>query len=320
MMGRVRETRKDLPRRMYFHHGAYTFRGKDNKRVNLGKDYGDALRKYADLVGPVPKSRMRISDLLDEYLASNKYLDLEPRTREDYLGSVALLRPVFGAMWPEDIEPTDIYDYMDKRGAPVRANRDKAVLSNVLNLAIRKGLISINPCKSVKRNKETPAYREVLDGEVRDFLPHCPEWLQVYIELKCLVGLRQGDMLKLGLFNLRDDGLYCETGKRKKRLLFRWSDALLVATNRAKALRRKPSEARLFPITARGFKSAWSRAMNKYQPKTVSLRFAENDLRAKVAGDAIDLGMDATAMLGHSSSSVTHRHYVRGTRKVNPLR
>ena len=40
--------------------------------------------------------------------------------------------------------------------------------------------------------------------------------------------------------------------------------------------------------------------------------------RAKVA-TAIDLGQNATAMLGHSSDAVTKRHYERGTRKVEPL-
>ena len=56
--------------------------------------------------------------------------------------------------------------------------------------------------------------------------------------------------------------------------------------------------------------------MDKYEGE----RFAENDLRAKVASDAIDLGLDATSMLGHSSDAVTRRHYIRGTRKVSPLK
>jgi hypothetical protein len=48
--------------------------------------------------------------------------------------------------------------------------------------------------------------------------------------------------------------------------------------------------------------------------------FAENDLRAKVATEAIELGQNATAMLAHSSDAVTKRHYQRGTEKVEPLR
>ena len=64
---------------------------------------------------------------------------------------------------------------------------------------------------------------------------------------------------------------------------------------------------------------AWNRAMRAWQPDDVAARFAENDLRAKVAGQALDKGMDAASMLAHSSDAVTRRYYVRGLRKVQPL-
>ncbi len=79
--------------------------------------------------------------------------------------------------------------------------------------------------------------------------------------------------------------------------------------------------ASIFAISAREIKSPWSRAMASY--KTIEekdQRFAQNDLRAKVASEAFDLGLDATSMLGHSSDAVTRRNYIRGTRKVQPLR
>ena len=59
--------------------------------------------------------------------------------------------------------------------------------------------------------------------------------------------------------------------------------------------------------------------MHAWQPDDAAARFAENDLRAKVAGAAIDKGMDAASMLGHSTDAVTRRHYIRVTRKVLPL-
>jgi hypothetical protein len=70
-------------------------------------------------------------------------------------------------------------------------------------------------------------------------------------------------------------------------------------------------------LTNSGFKSVWARAM---EAKSLSETFAENDLRAKVATEAIELGQNATAMLGHSSDATTKRHYQRGTQKVEPLR
>lgn len=316
-MGRTRQSRKDLPRRMYFDHGAYYFTPKAGPKINLGRDLGDALRKYAEIVQPAA-TRKNIGAVMDAYIAQ-KLPRLAPRTQADYLDAIGRLRPVFGAMWPEDLEPRHGYQYQHARGADVRANRELAVLSNVMQQAIEEGIINANPLKQVRRAKESPREREVLDEEVAGLLAHTPAWLDAYILIKSLTGLRQGDMLRLGKFSKRDDGLFVLTGKRQKRLLFAWTPALREAVAMAEALRRRPSEARWFPISGSGFKSAWARAMKK----TVAgggESFAENDLRAKVAGQALEMGLDATSMLAHSSDAVTRRHYIRGTRKVQPLR
>ena len=313
-MGRTRKSRNDLPRRMYWHHGAYYFFPKGEKPVRLSADYGEAMTKYASILQPAT-GRQRLSAVMDAYIKAELPKRRE-RTRADYMDAITRLRPVFGEMWPEDLKPKHIYQYLTARGAPTRANREVAVLSNIMNQAVKMGLVDENPCRQVRRNEENPRTREVLDSEIESFLPCCPDWLQAYVELKLLTGLRQGDMLKLGLFNIRDDGLFVETGKRKKKLLFQWTTALRDSVEQCKALRRKPSDPRLFVISQSGFKSAWARAMKAYGQES----FAENDLRAKVASEAIDMGKDAASILGHSSDAVTRRHYIRGTRKVTPMR
>ena len=46
-MGRVRQSRKDLPQRVYHKHGAYYFVDNHNKWHPLGKDYStDAFAPY----------------------------------------------------------------------------------------------------------------------------------------------------------------------------------------------------------------------------------------------------------------------------------
>lgn len=325
-MGKPRQSRKDLPARVYTKHGAYYFVDASNKWHPLGKDYGEAMQKWAAMLQPVV-GRVRIGAVMNAYIVE-QLPARKPRTREDYLASIAVLRPVFGEMWPEDVEPKHIYAFMRLRNAPVRANRDVAVLSNVMNQAIRMGLVNANPCKQVRRNEEHPRTREVLDSEIAAFLPHCPEWLQAYIRLKLLTGLRQGDMLNIRLDQLRNDGLFVQTGKRGKRLLFTWTDDLREAVDTIKALRHRITSLFLFNsqrdgthLSGMGFKSAWARAMAKAMGAgSLTETFAENDLRAKVASEAVELGQNATAMLGHSSDAVTKRHYQRGTQKVEPLR
>lgn len=326
VMGKPRQSRKDLPSRVYMKHGAYYFVDTANKWHPLGKEYGPAMQKWAAMVQPVI-GKQRVSAVMDTYI-KEQLPARKPRTQEDYLASIAMLRPVFGEMWPEDIEPKHIYAFMRLRNAPVRANRDVAVLSNVMNQAIRMGLINTNPCKQVRRNEENPRTREVLDGEIVSFLPHCPEWMRAYIRLKLLTGLRQGDMLNIRLDQLREDGLFVQTGKRGKRLLFTWTPTLKEAIDTIKALRHRVTSLYLInserdgtKLSSSGFKSAWARAMAKaMEAGSLSETFAENDLRAKVASEAVELGQNATLMLGHSSDAVTKRHYERGTRKVEPLR
>lgn len=326
-MGKPRKARNDLPLRVYAKHGAYYFVDSTNNKWHpLGREFGPAMQKWAAMVQPMI-GKVRMGAVMDAYI-KEQLPARKPRTQEDYLASIAMLRPVFGEMWPEDVEPKHIYTYMRLRNAPVRANRDVAVLSNVMTQAIRMGLINTNPCKQVRRNEEHPRTREVLDSEIVAFLPHCPAWLQAYIRLKLLTGLRQGDMLNIRLDQLRDDGLFIQTGKRGKRLLFTWSDDLHTAVDTIKTLRHRVTSLCLFnsardgtALTSSGFKSAWARTMAKaIEAGSLTETFAENDLRAKVASEAVELGQNATAMLGHSSDAVTKRHYERGTRKVEPLR
>lgn len=322
-MGRTRTSRRDLPRRMYHYHGAYYFIAAGGKRTHLGRDIGAAIRAYAAICQPAT-GRQNLGAVMDAYI-HDKLPTRKPRTQSDYLEAITRLRPVFGDMWPEDLAPKHVYQYLRERTAKVRANREIAVLSNIMQQAIEMGLIDANPCKQVRRNTESPRERAVSDADVAGLLPHCPDWLRAYIGLKVLTGLRQGDMLRLGKANERADGLYVETGKRGKKLMFAWTPALRDALDACHAIRRRVSTLHLFasrngtPMSLSGFKTAWARAMAKAVAAGVE-GFAENDLRAKVAGEAIDQGRDAASMLGHSTDAVTRRHYIRGTRKVAPLR
>jgi hypothetical protein len=63
-MGRTRTTRKDLPRRMYHHHGAYSFRAPDGRRVNLGRDL--AVELVADPGVPTAGEIVGRDDPVDE--------------------------------------------------------------------------------------------------------------------------------------------------------------------------------------------------------------------------------------------------------------
>ena len=323
-MGRRRKSRLDLPQRVYFDHGIYFFVPINGPKVNLGRELPLALAKWAEIVAP-PMRLTTVSSLMDRYL-----LQVAPRkskrTYADNKIEIALLRKVFGHMAPDDITPQDIYAYMDARGAPIRANREKSLLSHIFSVAIRWGAARDNPCRLVKRNPEKPRDRYVSDEELATLRSHCPAWLQLYLDLKSLTGMRKGDMLRLTLGAITADGLAITQGKTGQRLIYEWNSDLRSTVESIKGLRRPVRSLHLFttqdgqPFTQKGFNSAWQRAMGKAVQMGLA-RFTEHDLRAKVVTDARNEGLDAQRLAGHKNSAMTDRYVKsRQVEKVRPLK
>ncbi len=153
-----------------------------------------------------------MGEIMDRYM-----FEVAPKKAPSTYGSnkreMGNLRAVFGHMKPEEITAPDIYAYMDKRGAPVRANREKALLSHVFSYAIRWGVTKDNPCRHVKRNPEKPRDRYVEDWELEAFKAGSGELLRNYVDFKYLTGMRKGDILRLRLEALTEDGIAVTQGK-----------------------------------------------------------------------------------------------------------
>lgn len=324
-MGRRRQSNYELPKRVYPRHGAYYFHPKGKKAIWLGRDLAIALAEYGRLVDP-PTSIENMGDVIDDFMRLRPGT-VAARTYADNLIEARKLKYAFAHMKPAEIKPSHIYAYMAERGAPIRANREVALLSKAMQHAIKKGLIDANPCKLVSRNTESPRTRYVEGRELREFgSEYVPKWLRVYLVLKYLTGLRQGDMLRLVLQNVDETAaaLRVRTGKTGKPLRFKLTWALRVVLEQAKALRRPKESTLLFTnrkgkqMTARGFKSAWQRAQIQWAADG-NTRFWEHDIRGKTGSDS-QTDAAAQELLGHDNPATTRRHYRRGERKVTPLR
>lgn len=150
---------------------SYRFMQADGTAIQLGTDKEQAILKVAQMGGSVSMPGT-VKDLWMMYQLSSAWKELSERTQNDYTIYSGPLLKVFSGVHVAAIRPAHIARYLRKEraSAPVRANREKALLSNLMNLAIEQGLIDVNPCKQVKRNKETP----------RDVSPE-PELLQRFI-------------------------------------------------------------------------------------------------------------------------------------------
>jgi integrase len=307
------------------------------------------LIKYQQLTGKGAGPLLTVGDLLDRYLAE-VVPTKAPRTQIDNYKEIARLRIAFGGMLIGDVTEQLVYQYLDGRRskngdpAPVRANREIALLRHAYRKAIRWGSATRNPCLGIEYNRETPRDRDVSDQDLLQFLAGASPLIRGYAELKQLTGLRKGDLLLLRKSDLTEEGILVEprktrrlnprTGLRKGRQrLIEWSPELSAAVDTVKRLwegQRHVSSVYLFHTrkgapyyneaksTADGFDSIWHRYMKKAEAKGVE-HFTEHDIRAKAGSEAVRAGQDGPKLLGNSQA-IFNKVYSRGVEKVQPLK
>lgn len=328
-MGRPRKSAKHLPERMLQKHGAYYF-VKDQKWHPLGKDYGAALVKYAELVG-TPARVTKVKDAVWTYIehCTSRPEPLADATLDGYRRSAANLMPVFGEADLSAVEPTHVYQYLVTKGN-VQANRDRALLSASFTHARRIGAFrGDDPTKGLQyRNAERPRKRYVNDGELAVILNAVSPKLACIARFAFLTGMRQSDALRVRMSDIDDEGIHYTTGKTGVPLVVLWSPDLRDCVEEAKGLWRRFGREWLFeshpkgkhakrgvgPYTTSGLRALWR--VGRKKAGMVDIRL--HDLRRK-AGSDMEAG-DAQRLLGHADGKVTARHYRAKADRVKPAR
>jgi integrase len=264
-----------------------------------------------------------MNDLFERY-AVDVIPTKAPSTQASNHRELGLLRAVFGRMHPQDLTAQDIYRYLDERGrtAPVRANREIALLSHILRKAVRWGVLAESPAIHIERHRERPRDRDIRMEEFQAVYAIASPTIQVAMDLAVITGLRQGDILQLRLQDITDEGLTVQTSKTGKRLLFELTPGLRETVDRARSLRRRIGTIYILanrdgkPYTGSGFRTLWQRVMRRaLDSGNLVNRFTFHDLRALAA----KLAEDPQALLGHTSKSQTIS-YLRSPQKVKPTR
>ncbi|WP_235837940.1 tyrosine-type recombinase/integrase [Chitinasiproducens palmae] len=268
----------------------------------------------------------------------------EPSTQAHNRVAMKPLRAVFAAFPIRDLKPRHVYRYVDQRTAKTAARREIEILSHAFTKAVEWGIIDRHPFKGeVRLAGEKPRTRYVEDAEIIECLSLESKRragsvlaVQAYIRVKLLTGLRRGDLLRLTMSDIKDDGIHVQPRKTAlttgKRLIIEWSDELRAAVASAKAARPVKISPFLFCNRrgecyvsdengrAGGWESMWSGFMKRVMTETsVTDRFTEHDLRAKCASDAQTLE-HARTLLAHADGRITERVYRRRPERVAPLR
>lgn len=278
----------------------YRYHPVGGKPIRLGTDRDEAIRKVLG-VNAEASTQGTMRELWDLYRKTARWAELKPRTQSDYEQYSVKLLEVMGDVPAQMIRPADIARYLrvERAEAPVRGNREVALLSNLMHVAIERGDIDVNPCKQVKKNSEKARTEAPEPEELRRFL----EWLSrggaarrtlaLMAEFAALAGSRRTEFLDLQMpqIDLQQGVIRLQRAKQhggtKKAETIQMGPAMESLAKRLLALPRPDTSLHVFinqngnPLTESGFTTGWQRAMvEALEDGVVTRRFTFHDLRA----------------------------------------
>lgn len=309
---------------------SYDMRGTGEPDIALGRDRDAALKRWDELHNRKPRIAGTIEEAFTgwERSALPGYSSLE--TRKGYARSLARLRLAFAEATWDGIAFKDLKDYLKARSAKTQGNRELAVLSIVWNWARGEGLTDLPwPAAGMQRsrwkNAEGARQVEVSDEAFAAIYRHAGPALRDALDLATATGMRVKDCLKVLMSDVRGGALLLQAGKTGKRIEFDLSQSEVLP---ALIKRRRESKAlHLYLLTSERGKPLSLRALQERFAAARALAALEHpeadsvwlrDMRKRAAQLAGTVG-DASALLQHSSESVTRRHYRHGER-VRPVR
>ena len=180
------------------------------------------------------------------------------------------------------------------------ANREIALLSNLLNLAVNRGDMDANPCKQVRRNKESPRTEAPAAEDLQKFVrwmtgnPKRPQRTVIanMAEFAAYSGARRMEFLDIAAQQIDRQKGVIRVLRGKQRGGVRVWDEIAIGPQMADLLDRLTLEdgACVFrnkfgnAYTEKGFKANWSTMMKSAMEEGVmSRRFTFHDLRAYYA-------------------------------------
>lgn len=274
-MPRRRTKYRHLPPWMHFKSGAYYLvKSEHGKRpwTRLGTDYAQALAEYARLTRIVITPGTYFRDLAAEYVRA-EFPKLRSATRESYGLALENLLKSFGDAPVRKITPAHVGRYMDLRSSIHSANREKAVLSKILQLGVRWGWCDENVARKVAYHATTRRRTIITPAQWKEIHLAAPSNLiPVFMDLALITGLRVGDLLALRWSQVTVEGMHVLQGKNSVEGVYVRTESLESVLERARRLHGdavalvRPDTAiihtrLLQPYSYAGIRSAWRRVL-----------------------------------------------------------
>lgn len=313
------------------------------KWIPLGSDYSIACAQWARLEGkPIPVQARTFGSVAKWYREKfgKRCADGTYQLPKDQERELVRLEAVFERSPIETITPVDVKTYLTSRmsekplkdgeqpvPAPIRANREIARLSHVINAAREHGLTNMaNPCTGVTRNDEEGRGRYAEDAEFDAMYAAGDELLRDAMDLMLITSQRPSDTIKAKKAHMINGHLRVRQGKTGTLVPIRIEGDLKMILDRMLGRDRKASSVYLIadengqPLTYDQLEGRWSAARAaaaETMPSVADLQM--RDLRGKAATDVNDLA-HAQKLLGHKTRAMTEKYVKqRAGESVAPL-
>lgn len=204
--------RRQKSGRVYYYFDTGAVAGRKRKEIPLGSDLNEAIAKYSKLKKTdwvPPRGVVTFGDAAKRYMAEVVPTKATATQRGNALEMERLLAYFDNPPAALDsIEPKHVRAYLDARSeAPVRANREKALLSHVFNKAREWGLTKAsNPCAGIQTYREKGRKDVYIEDEVYQAVyEEGDKILQGAMDLAYLTAQRSGDLLHISELDIKVD-------------------------------------------------------------------------------------------------------------------
>ena len=253
------------------------------------------------------------------YKSGPEFAALAPRTRRDYDGVFAWLRPI-GATPLHLIDPPLVMGIRDKAFAAHRrrfANRTLAVLRLLFGWGLPRGLVDGNPAAGlpkIRRPAGTPtANRPWTAAELAAVMAAAPPHLRLAVAIGAWTAMREGDMLRLPWSAWDGRALRWRQSKTGREVVVAAHPALraiLDAAPRRAVVVVATSAGRAFSES--GFRASFFKLLRRLRDAgTIGPGLTFHGLRHTLATRLADGGADTRdimAVTGHATDSEVARY------------
>lgn len=337
----------------------YYYNAGGRKEIPLGSDLAEAKRKWAELEGePLEPAAGTLAAAFKKYRTS---IIPKKAAKTQLLNEAELqmLEAYFAGARFKDIKTHHLAAYRDGRKtkrrlrkdgsvrdpggkpAPVAANRELALFSDVWNHAREWGLTDLpNPGQGMRKNKETPRANYVDDEVWAAVYAEGHQDLRDALDLAYLCGQRPEDVVGASKRHIVDDAMLVRQGKTKKFLRIELTDRETGERSELGQLidriGKRPVTGMKLLLNLRGKPLTRPMLRTRFEAARLAARlkaeaagdvelaeriskFQFRDTRSKAASE-IESIEQASKLLGHSKEEITKQVYRRVGERVKPTR